>query len=140
LQVFVLALIPLVLVPLLSNLIGEYYPASQAAQFGLLWCVIGSAVFAAAFLSSVAFTGEYTALAVSLLAFYLYPLAVRATPLRAYPLHLHYIMNGIGMPYFHRETALLVGHLPWMVLFTASLITLGFIASATLITQRQDFP
>jgi ABC-2 type transport system permease protein len=138
-EIVVLSLLPVVLVPGLSRFVGEAYPLSQALQFSLLWVCIGSAVFGAAFLASTFFVSEYTALAVSLIAFYMYPLAVRLRPLRFYPLHIHYIMNGTGMAYFDPRTDLLIGPLPWAILSAAGAIALGLIVSATLITQREDF-
>jgi ABC-2 type transport system permease protein len=139
LQVAALSLLPLALVPGLSPFAGEYYPWRQSLQFSLLWIVVGSAVFAAAFLASAVFANEYSALAVSLVAFLMYPLATHFSPLRRYPLNIHYIMNGIGMPYFDPRTDLLAGPMPWTILSVAAMVAMIFIASATVITRKQDF-
>ena len=139
LEILALALVPVILVPALSRFVGESYPLSQALEFSLLWVTIGSAVFAASFLASAVFTTEYTAMTVSFVAFLIYPLATRLPALRLYPLHIHYIMNGTGMAYFDSHTALLVGPFPWAILSAVAAIALGLIASATLITQHQDF-
>jgi ABC-type transport system involved in multi-copper enzyme maturation permease subunit len=138
-EVLVLSLLPVVLVPGLSRLVEESYPLSQSLQFWVLWMGVGPAVFAFAFLSSAIFASEYTALAVSLVAFFIYPTAARLPWLRSYPLQIHYIMNGNGMPYFNPHTDLLIGPLPWTILSVIAMVAASFIASATLITQKQDF-
>jgi ABC-type transport system involved in multi-copper enzyme maturation permease subunit len=139
LEILALALLPVLLVPGVSRLVGEYYPLSQSVHFCVLWFGIGSAVFSASYLSSAFFANEYSALAVSLVAFCVYPLAVRLPSLRRYPLHIHYIMNGTGMAYFDPHTDLLIGPLPWTVLLVVAMVALGLIISATLITQKKDF-
>ncbi len=138
-EILALSLLPVILVPGLSPFVGESYPLSQSLQFSLLWVSFGSVVFAAAFLSSVIFTSEYSALAVSLAVFFIYPLVARLPPLRPYPLHIHYIMNGTGMAYFDPRTDLLVGPLPWTVLAGAVAITAALVAYAAVLTERQDF-
>ncbi|HEY1947508.1 MAG TPA: hypothetical protein VGG97_10910 [Bryobacteraceae bacterium] len=139
LEILALSLLPVVLIPVLSRFVGESYPLPQALQFCVLWIGIGSAVFAFAFLSSAIFASEYSALAVSVVAFFLYPMVARLPWLRPYPLHIHYIMNGSGMPYFNPRTDLLIGPLPWAILAVIAMVVLGLITSATLITQKQDF-
>lgn len=139
LEVAILALIPVILVPGLSAIVEESYPLMQSIQFSVLWICIGSAVFASSFLFSAIFTSEYTAMAVSFVVFLIYPLTTRIPALRPYPLQIHYIMNGNGMAYFDPRTDLLIGPLPWVILSVALTIALGMIASATLITLRQDF-
>lgn len=139
LEIVMLSLFPAALIPGLSRCVGESYPLSQALQFCVLWVGIGSAVFAFAFLASAIFENEYTALSVSVVAFFIYPLAVRLPWLRHYPLHIHYIMNGGGMAYFNPHTDLLIGPLPWTILFVTTVIVLGLIVSATLVTQKRDF-
>ena len=139
-EVAALAALPAMLMPSLSRVAGEAYPLSQALQFSLLWMGIGSLVFAAAFLASTVFLSEYTALTVSLVAFYVYPLLVTRIPaLRGYPLHIHYLMNGTGMPYFDPHAARLVGPLPWTILSVAMAVTAGLIALAGCITQNRDY-
>lgn len=139
LQVAALSLLPLILVPGLSPVAGESYPWRQSLQFSLLWVVVGSTVFAAAFLASTIFANEYSALAVSLVAFLMYPLATHLSPLNQYPANIHYIMNGIGMPYFDPHTDLLIGPLPWTILSAAAMVAFAFVAAAIVITRKQDF-
>ena len=139
LQVAALSLLPLMLVPGLSWFVGQSYPWRQSLEFSLLWVVVGTAVFAAAFLGSAIFANEYSALAVSLVAFFTYPLATHLSLLRRYPLNIHFIMNGIGMPYFDPRTDLLVGPMPWTILSVVAKVAMTFIASTAVITRKLDF-
>lgn len=138
-QVVMLSVLPALLVPLLSRLVGHAYPAAQAMEFALLWVVVGWTVFAFAVLVSAVVRNEYAALATALVAFYLYPLAVVYAPfLRGRPLHIHYIMNGNGMPYFDPHTSLLVGPPPWRILALACAVAAAFLAGAGWLTTRQE--
>jgi ABC-type transport system involved in multi-copper enzyme maturation permease subunit len=138
-QVVVLAATPALLVPALSHAVGHDYPASQSIQFAVLWIAVGCVVFAfAVFVSSVV-PNEYAALAVALVGFYLYPLAVVYTPwLRGRPLHIHYIMSGRGMPYFDPATAMLRGPLPWRTLGGVTMACGVLLLAAAWMTTRQD--
>jgi len=139
-EIVVLSLLPVVLIPGLSPLVHQTYPLSQALQFSLLWMAIGSVLFAAGFLASAVFASEYSALTLSFIAFYFYPLVVVRTPfLQGYPLHIHYIMNGTGMPYFDPRTSLFIGPVPWVILSVVAVITFGLITLSGRITQAQDF-
>jgi ABC-2 type transport system permease protein len=140
LEVSALAWLPALLVPGLSLLVGQRYPWSQAFEFAMLWTAVGAVVFAAAFFASSALRSEYSALTTSLLAFYIYPLVVVKTPfLQGLPLHIHYIMNGTGMPYFDARARLLTGPFPWTIVASVAVVTLTFLVLAIRVTERTDF-
>src|SRR5262249_35519736 len=61
LEVVVLSLLPAIVIPVLSPVVHQSYPWTQALQFSLLWSVAGTLIFAMGFLSSVVFGGEYSA-------------------------------------------------------------------------------
>lgn len=140
LQIAVLAAIPALLVPLLSTSAGESYGFGETGSFWVLWTVVGGGVYAASYLASCLFQSEFTALLASLLCFYFYPLVVaRTAALRALPLHIHYIMNGTGMPYVDHATQRFTGPLPWTILAGVLLTALALLTVALRITQRGDF-
>ena len=140
LEVTTLAWLPAVLVPGLSLLVGQRYPWTQSVEFAMLWTAVGSVVFAFAFLASSALRNEYSSLTTSLLAFYIYPLVIVKTPfLHGWPLHIHYIMNGTGMPYFDARAHLLTGSFPWTIIAWVTVVTLGFLTFAIRVTERTDF-
>ena len=108
--------------------------------FFFLWIAVGSVVFAAAFLASCLLESDYSALTASILAFYIYPLVVARTAfLRPYRLHIHYIMNGTGMPYLDPRTHALVGPLPWTTLGVLVLVTAAFLGGGAMMLARMDF-
>lgn len=138
-EVATLALLPALLIPWLSAGAGQVYPAFQSWNFFVLWVVIGWVVFASAFLASCVLENDYSALTAALIAFYIYPLAVARTPfLRPYPLHIHYIMNGTGMPYFDPRTHSFVGPLPWTILGGVSLVSVALIYLASQLSVRME--
>ena len=65
-EAFVLALIPGILVSVLSPLAGYHYPLAQAIGFGVLMACGGMGFYALAFLLSHVFRGEYTAPGIAL--------------------------------------------------------------------------
>jgi len=139
-QIAILALLPVLLIPALSRLVHENYPLSQALQFSLLWMAGGAVVFAGAFLISTILRNEYSALTVAFIIFYFHSLVVVViSPLKRYPLRLHYIMSGYEMPYFDASKSLLVGPFPWMIVIVIAIITFGSIALAAHLTQRHEF-
>jgi len=138
-QVVLLATLPAIVMPLLSPLIGEAYPLSQAWAFAILWATIGSLIFAVALLASVLFAGEFTAPVVAILGLAAYSFLADMRPLERYLTDIHDVMSGIDMPYFEERTGILTGPLPWATLFTVLLAAAALIAIGARLTSRQDF-
>jgi ABC-2 type transport system permease protein len=139
-EVTALALLPVPLVPVLSRVIGETYPLAQCIEFAALWIGVGASLFAFSVLVSTLVPSDYAALALSLVAYFVYPLIVVYAPVvQDWPLHIHHIMNGLGMPYFDPAADLLVGPYPWAILAGAVAATLAMLASAARIVARQEF-
>jgi ABC-2 type transport system permease protein len=138
-QVVLLATIPAIVLPLLSPLIGQAYPPSQAWAFAILWATVGSLIFAMAFLGSVLFAGEFTAPVAAILGLTAYSFLADVRPLKHYLTDIHDVMSGIDMPYFADRAGVLTGPLPWATLFTLLLATAALIAVGARITNRQDF-
>jgi ABC-type transport system involved in multi-copper enzyme maturation permease subunit len=67
-EVFVLALVPALLVPLCSPLIGETYGWSTAMAFVPSWLALGALVFALALVISIIVHNDYAALAIAVVA------------------------------------------------------------------------
>ncbi|MBV9035208.1 MAG: ABC transporter permease [Acidobacteriaceae bacterium] len=138
-EVTILSLLPAVILPALSPLMGEVYPWSQAWQFGLLWSIGGAFLFSMGFLASIFFAGEYTAAVVAVLAMLSYSVAVELPVVERYVPDVHDLMSGVGMPYFRLDTYHLVGPLPWTTLGGLLLLVGSSFALAGRLTQRQDF-
>jgi ABC-2 type transport system permease protein len=59
-QVGLLALLPALLVPLLSFFVGQAYPFVRALQFSVLWAGCGMVIFALTFFFSAVLSGAYS--------------------------------------------------------------------------------
>lgn len=138
-EVSALSLLPALLIPSLSPFVRQSYPLSQALQFSLLWAVCGAVFFAVGLLSSVVFSGEYTAPVVSLIALLLYSAFMDLPGVERHLTDIHDLMTGAGMPYFRSDAALFVGPLPWPTLVMILLIAFGGVTLAGAIIRRQDF-
>jgi len=137
LEVVVLSLLPALVIPVLSPVLHQAYPWSQALQFSLLWSIAGALIFAMGFLCSAVFAGEYSAPVVAFVALLAYSAIADLPFLNRFDIHA--LMSGAGTPYFRSDARLITGPLPWMSLAAIFLLTLSTIAAACRITQRQDF-
>ena len=139
LEVAGLALVPAIIVPASSRVMGASYPISQALMFAVLWTVGGMAVFSMAFLFSATLAGEYSAPVASLVGLLAYSGLVQLPVFRKYPVDLHDIMSGAEMPYFDSNSSLLIGPFPWTVVTVVVLVGLCLLALSGIITRRRDF-
>jgi len=140
-QASVLALIPVLVIPLAARFVGHSYPAWEALKFSaLLWAAGIVFLFGAAFWSSL-LSGEFSATAVSgvsaLLAFTAQDYLYRWIPSFRFP---YFNMSAFlaGYDFLNRTTGLLEGW-PWPGI-VKSLCAAGmlFWASITII-ERRDF-
>jgi ABC-type transport system involved in multi-copper enzyme maturation permease subunit len=142
LQLALLALVPVIVIPSLSPLVGVSYPFSLALHFGLLWFACCSAVFAMSFLLSVMLDGEYTALAAALAATVAYESITDLPSLQPGILrfNLLVIMSGRNnlLPGV-TPTTTIPDPFPWIRLFAIGIVTCILLTVAARITQRQDF-
>lgn len=138
-QVLLLAAVPAILVPALSALVGQRYPASQAWGFGVLWAMVGLLVHAIGILASVLFAGEFTAPIAACFGLIAYSLLADMSGPGRYLTDIHDVMSGIGMPHFTERIGMLTGPLPWSTLLVVLLGAVTLVALGALITNRQDF-
>ena len=139
-ELALLALVPVLTIPLLSPIVGETYQLAQALQFAVLWFSGALVVYAAAVLLSAVLAGEYSAWIVSFVWLTLYSLVVNTPALRGFPrLDIFKIMNGRDMPYFQFADYKLIGPLPWITLLSLGLIGAGFVMAASRVAGRQDY-
>lgn len=139
LEIAVLSLLPALVIPLLSPLVDQFYPWSQAFQFTLLWTAGGAFIFVIGFVASSVFAGEYTAPIAAVLGLLLYSVIVDLPFLEHYPLDIHDMMSGVGMPYFEPNAATLIGPLPWPMLAAIVLVVISLMAVAGGTAEHQDF-
>ncbi len=136
-----LALIPVLMIPLLSPVIArQSYPVVQSIRFSILFMSWGAVWFGIGFVWSVLFAGEFTAVAVSLLTpvAYIVVYARVSGDGRRFPAANPFAFMS-GLEHFTNGTSTLTGPLPWIeigVLVAAASILL---AVATWISARQSF-
>ncbi len=139
-EMAVLSLMPAILIPLLSLLLGLSYPFTQALHFGILWFTCGSVILALAFLLSVVLPGEYTAPAVCYVVLMLQALVADWKPLKPYRTNLFWTMGEFGrMHWGARHNLLMSDSLPWERLLMIMLIAFGMFALAVRVSQKQEF-
>lgn len=137
-QVALIALIPAVLIPVLSALVGDSYPASQSFSFFLLWTAAHAAVFSAAMLVSSLVSNQITALLVAGLWLITHSMIALLPVLQPFKLRPGWIASGTTMPYLDPVTGLLTG-LPWTRLLILLLVSSCFIAATARVTEHQDY-
>jgi len=129
------ALLPAMLLSILSILVGQTYPLSEALQFSILWFGFGSAIFAVAFFFSAIASGEFVAPAATylmvMLQGYVAPVIGIEFVLRA--------MSGLGTVYRDPSGDVVATGLPWASLAAYSASALILFAVSGLLTQRRDF-
>ncbi|CAN5855188.1 hypothetical protein BH11GEM2_BH11GEM2_25410 [soil metagenome] len=138
-QVVLLAAVPAILLPALSSLVGQPYPASQAWGFAILWATVGALVHAIGILASVLFAGEFTAPLAACSGLIAYSLLADMSAPGRYLTDIHDVMSGIGMPYFAERIAMLTGPLPWFTLLDVLLGAATLVVLGACIANRQDF-
>jgi ABC-type transport system involved in multi-copper enzyme maturation permease subunit len=138
-EIGLLSLLPGLVISSLSPVIHRSYPLSQALEFSLLWTICGAFIFMIGFLSSVVFSGEFTAPLVALFSLLIYSAIVDIPAVDRYVADILDIMSGEGMPYFRQDTFLFTGPLPWSSLAIIVLLSFAMLAVAARTTRRQDF-
>jgi len=139
LEVVLLAALPALLLPMLSRLVHQAYPPSQAWGFAILWATVGALTYAIGLLASVLFGGEFTAPVAACFGLFGYSLLADMSLAQPYLTEIHDVMSGIDMPYFTQRTGLLTGPLPWPTLLAISLGSAALIGIGVFVTDRQDF-
>jgi ABC-type transport system involved in multi-copper enzyme maturation permease subunit len=134
-QALVLALIPGVIVALLSPAVGQRYPLAQAVLFGLLMGGGGLVFYALAFLLSHLLRGEYAAPGVALALTAAVYVLVKVPELHA--LDVFTLMT--GSEYMTEGLYLLGPVFPWGPLLGALGLALLVIAASGLIARRREF-
>ena len=140
LEVIGIAALPVLLIPTLSPFVGRSYPVSESLHFAVLWLGGGLMVFALAFLCSVLFAGEYTALIVAFLGLFAVPLVAQLPVLQPYRVNFLPTMGDFGTMHWNPEhTLFLPSPMPWMRLLVFLGITVTLLRVALELTKRQDF-
>jgi len=141
-QVAVLALLPALLIPLLSPYVGQAFPFARALQFSVLWFGCGMVIFALTFFFSVVLSGAYSPAIASVAGLIACPVLAELPLLQGHPaFDLLETMHGAQLSIVHDETSLtaFAAPLPWLSLGLYALVALCLVGVAGGITARRDF-
>lgn len=130
-----LALFPVLLIPILSQVVGRFYPWQQALGLALLLCTAGMVFVGTGVLLSAIFEGELTAPIVGLCTISIVFFAVKAKSLHRWS--IFDVMNGAR--YIDPYTHLLQGTGPWVGLCSCLAIAALLFWLAGLSTYAKDF-
>jgi hypothetical protein len=141
-QVAALAVLPALLIPLLSPFVGEVFPFAFALQLSVLWTAFGMLVFALTFFFSTVLPGAYSP-AIASIAGLLLSSALAGLPLaKQYPaLDLFQTMRDAQLSIFRGDASLasVATRLPWLALGLYALVALGLVLAASRMIARRDF-
>jgi ABC-2 type transport system permease protein len=139
LGIVAMALVPAIVVPILSPQVGQHYDVLQALQFSLLWACSGSAIYALTSLLSYLMEGEYSAMLVSIPALMIYGAMLQLPWLsRVTALDIFHLMNGEDMAFFDETRHLITGPLPWIALIVTVTASSLFVFAAGRRMQQRD--
>jgi hypothetical protein len=130
----VLGLVPALLIPILSALVGESYPWLQALAFGALMSAAGFVILTFGLLLSEIFEGEFTAPVVGLCALITIFFSYKTRTLRGW--NVFDVMSATTC--IDPATHLLKGTLPWPGLAVCLLISFGLLFTAGLTIRTRD--
>jgi ABC-2 type transport system permease protein len=127
-ELLVLALVPSLLIPLMSPAIGESYPVRAALVHGTCLFVAGTAFFSLALLLSTVFADFWRPL---LLACAIAVVLGAVEQALWSPYGIYRVMSG--------ETYFRTGHLPWSGLMTSTAVSLALLYGALINFGQRDF-
>lgn len=141
-QVVVLALLPALLIPLLSPYVGEAYPLARGLQFGVLWASCGMVIFALTLFFSAVMSGAYSPAIASVTGLVVCSVVADLPLFERHPaFDLIGTMHGAQLLISQGDVSLaaVVAPLPWLSLGAYALVALCLIVAAGAIMARRDF-
>jgi len=133
-EAFLIALLPCLLIPLLSAMNGYRYPLAQSLTFGFLLAVGGLVFVCFSLLLSSLFEGEYTAFVLGICA-----MATAFFAFKARSIHRWSIFDLMsGARHIDPSTHLLKS-LPWVGLSISLLISFLLLSTSIQITRSRNF-
>ena len=141
-QVAVMALLPALLIPLLSPCVGQAFPLVRALQFSVLWAGCGMVIFALTFFFSAVFSGAYSPVIASVAGVFVCSVLAELPLFEGHPtFDLLGTMHGAQLSTVHGETSLaaFAAPLPWFSLGLYALVVLCLVGATGSITTRWDF-
>ena len=141
-EVAVLALLPALLVPIMSPCVGETFPFLYAFQLGVLWAGGGMVIYALTFYFSSIMPGAYSPAIGTLAALAACSILAGLPALEGHPaFDLLGTMRGVPLPIATSgtSTAILSVPMPWLSLGLYALVALGLFWAAGRALAHRDF-
>ena len=129
-ELFVLALVPALMIPLLSPVIGETYSVADTLVYSLCLFIAGAAFFSLAFLLSTVFSDVWRPALIAIAFAYLLFFAEQATAGQS---RLGFFRVMTAQEYFR------AGDLPWAGLLASAGASMAMLYAATVNIARKDF-
>jgi ABC-2 type transport system permease protein len=140
LQVTALAMIPALVVPLLSPRVGHTYPVGDAVKFAVLFSATGAVWVCAGIFWSSAIVSDVTGAIACILTPLIYGAVVNGTLLRRWPvLNIFNVMNGSQLPYVNVATGLFIGPFPWLAILVVLCVAGALVGASASMLTRTDF-
>jgi len=131
----VLGVVSALLIPVLSSLVGEVYPFSQALAFGMWMSMAGLVILAFGLLVSEISEGEFTAPVVGLCSLTAIFLGYRSHTLRGW--NVFDVMSATAS--INPQTQLLTGTFHWFDLAACLLLSVALLFTAGAVVKTRDF-
>ncbi|WP_449428394.1 hypothetical protein [Rhodanobacter umsongensis] len=141
-QVTVLALLPALLIPLLSPYVGQAFSFTRALQFSVLWAGGGMVIFALTFFFSAVLSGAYSPAIASVAGLIACSAFAKLPLLQGHPaFDLLKTMHGAQLSTSADKASLaaFATPLPWLSLGLYALIALCLVGVTGSIMARRDF-
>lgn len=138
LQVVTIAIVPILVLSVASPLAGERFAPQHGFVFLPLWIIGGTVTYSLAFLFSVLFTSEFTALGAAYVVFLIYQLTTRLPNMHPYLLSVGDLMIGKLGNMINLQTLEWTGTIPLTVLCEFTAVALCLFVAAGWVTSRQD--
>jgi ABC-2 type transport system permease protein len=138
--VLLMSLMPALVLPLGSPLVGQHYAFAEALRFFVLYACTGAVIYSFTFLLSHVMAGEYSAILLAVPGVVAYSVLIGMLGLdRITSLNFLNVMSGEGMPWFSGSSGLFTGRLPWVPLVVMLSIAAALVYIAGRRMVRREF-
>lgn len=138
--VLLMSVMPALVLPLASPLVGQHYDFAEAMRFFVLYACAGAVIYSFTFLLSHVMPGEYSAILLAVPGVGAYATVIEVLGHdRTSSLNFLKVMSGSDMPWFDEKSGLFIGGLPWLALVVMLLIAAALVYIAARRMDRREF-
>ncbi len=138
--VLLMSLMPALVLPLASPVMGQHYAFTEALRFFVLYACTGAVIYSFTFLLSHMMAGEYSAILLAVPGVVAYSVLIEMLGMDRIPsLNFLNVMTGGDMPWFSESSGLFTGGLPWLALVVMLSIAAALVYLAARRMDRKEF-